>query len=112
MGKCQINQLCETKSVCVLLMVAKAAVKSSTVKSSAGKKSCSAKPPVMTLAQVTGGRGTLKRRRQLQQLMDYHQQQLEDADLFSSTPYRSNKLITVSLLTLFFFTFFSPLFLL
>jgi len=64
------------------------------VKAAAAKKTSSTEPTVTTLAQVTGGRGTLKRHRQLQQLFDYHQQQ-RDFDLFSSTPYRSDKPITV-----------------
>jgi len=70
-----------------------AAAKSLTVKSLTTKNS-STVPTVTTLAQVTGKRGTLKRRRQIQQLIDYHHQQL-DTDLFSSTPYRSSKPITV-----------------
>jgi len=78
----------------VLFMIAKPVAKSSKVKASAAKQSSSTQATVTTLAQVTGGRGTLKRRRQLQQLFDYHQQQ-RDFDLFSSTPYRSDKPITV-----------------
>ena len=88
------NYFVDDSEIGVLLAV----VKSSKVKSSTAKKSSSAMSPVTTWAQVTGRRGTLKRRRQLQQLFDYHQQQLPDADLFSSTPYRSNNLITVSIL--------------
>jgi len=67
-----------------------AATKCSTV-----AKKGSSVPPVTTLAQVTGGRGTLKRRRQLQQLFDHHQQQLHcnDGDLFTSTPFRANPLL-------------------
>jgi len=81
----------------VLLVTAMAAAKSSTVKSSVAKKSLSKAQTVTTVAQLTGKRGTLKRRRQLQQLIE-HQQQLHsnDADLFSTTPYRSQQLITVS----------------
>jgi len=72
-----------------LLIIAKAAAKPSAGKCSGAKKSSAA---VTSVAQLTGKRGTLKRRRQLQQLIDHHQQ-LIDMDLFSSTPFRSNKLI-------------------
>jgi len=72
-------------------------VKLSTAKSSAAKKNSSTVPTVKTISQVTGGRGTLKRRRQIQQLIAYSQQQLDIDNLFSSTPYRSNMPVNVLL---------------
>jgi len=72
-------------------------------KSSKANKKSTAVPKVTTLAQLTGKRGTLKRRRQLQQLIDHFQQQT-DNDLFSSTPFRSTKLLTVSVFSLFHFS--------
>jgi len=83
-----------------LLIIAKATAKPSAVKRSTGKKNSITVPKVTTLAQLTGKRGTLKRRRQLQQLIDHHHQQIS-TDLFSSTPFRSNQPITVSLSSLF-----------
>jgi len=82
----------------VYILLAKPGAKPSAAKLSAAKKKDKI-PKVTMLSQVTGGRGTLKRRRQLQQLIDHHQQMFcsNDADLFSSTPYRSTRLPTVSL---------------
>jgi len=88
----------------VLLMIAKPVAKLSSVKAAAAKKTSSTEPTVTTLSQVTGGRGTLKRHRQLQQLFDFHQQQ-RDFDLFSSTPYRSDKPIKLVGFTAFSFSF-------
>jgi len=57
-------------------------------------------PKVTTVEQLTGKRGTLKRRRQLQQLIEHFQQQA-DNDLFTSTPFRSNnQVLTVSVSSL------------
>jgi len=87
----------ETADVNFLYITKPAGAKWTKVKSSTVKKSSSSSEPTVTmLAQVTGKRGTMKRRRQLQQLIDFQQQQL-DMDLFSSTPFRANKQITVLL---------------
>jgi len=93
---CQMTTMRRTHNKYVMWCFAEAESKSVTAQKGS---SSSTVPKVTTLAQVTGRRGTLKRRRQLQQLFDHHQQQLHcnDADFFTSTPFRSNKLVTVSL---------------
>jgi len=95
---------CNNKHVnrVVLLIIAKA--KPSAVKSSTAKKNSTTVPKVTTVAQLTAKRGTLKRRRQLLQLIDHQRQQLDTADLFTSTPYQSHKLTMVSFLSLYFLT--------
>ena len=48
--------------------------------------------------QLTAGRGTLKRKRQLQALIDLHEQKKQnddEMDLFSSTPFRVVKPLKV-----------------
>jgi len=93
------NDQTEDLNWIIIWIIAKAAAKPSAGKSSKAKK-LSTVPKVTTVEQLTGKRGTLKRRRQLQQLIEHFQQQA-DNDLFTSTPFRSNnQVLTVSVSSL------------
>ena len=45
---------------------------------------------VKTVAEVTGGKGTLKRKRQIRELLQNHDAEYKD-DLFDATPFKDRK---------------------